>query len=199
MQVAFASSKRRAESMRRCLGSVCVGRPSFGGRRAVFDPRKRFCSGLGVGCLSFGSPRMVSYSVTRFTCTVVPITQLSGSAAASAAMGKGRLLPGHKKVVFLCSCFKAPSPRSISAVAAMKKDQSLPWQRPPSSSSFHSSLVVGFRPVRPAATVVPSRHMSCRRVGPSHLRSGGPSLPRLHAGLTSRCSGLPSAAAELQR
>jgi hypothetical protein len=60
-------------------------------------------------------------------------------------------------------------------------------------------LSLGFVQFRPAASVVPSRHMSCRRVGSSHLRSGGPSLPRLHPGLTRRCSGLPSAAAELQR
>jgi hypothetical protein len=61
-------------------------------------------------------------------------------------------------------------------------------------------LSLGFVQFCPAASVVPSsRHMSCRRAGSSHLRSGGPSLSRLHPGLTSRCSGLPSAAAELQR
>jgi hypothetical protein len=61
-------------------------------------------------------------------------------------------------------------------------------------------LSLGFVQLRPAASVVPSsRHMSSRHVGSSHLWPSGPSLSRLRAGLTRRCSGLPSAAAELQR
>jgi hypothetical protein len=76
---------------------------------------------------------------------------------------------------------KASGLPSVSAMAVIFEGQSLPWDRSSEATSFRPSLV------------------ACHRVRSSHLRSVARSAPRLHAGLTSRCSGLPSAAAELQR
>jgi hypothetical protein len=60
--------------MRRCHASVCVGRPSFGGRRAVLGSRERFFSSVGLGCPSFGGQRTVSFRYIRFSSALVPAT-----------------------------------------------------------------------------------------------------------------------------
>jgi hypothetical protein len=199
-QVEFASSKRRAESLRCCLASVCVGRPSFGGRRAVCGLRERFCSSLGVGCLSFGSQRSACFSSTRSACTVVLATQLSNSAVSSAAMGSSRLLRGARKVVFLCKCSKrqvhSPSlpwlpPLKVSLCRGIGRLQ------PPLSSRLLSPALLRF--ALPPSSFFP---LATRAVFVcAHLFFGHAvkSCLASTAGLTRRCSGLPSAAAELQR
>ena len=70
-----------------------------------------------------------------------------------------------------CAVASKPYPRSVSAVAAMKKDQSLPWQRSLPSISFQPSLVAGFRPVsacpKRRAFFSPHELPSCRLVSSS--------------------------------
>jgi hypothetical protein len=95
---------------------------------------------------------------------------------------------------------EASHPPPVSAMAANDESQSLPWDRSSSSSSFRPSLVASPCPVLLIAGLVPPRrHTSSRRVGSSHLRSSVGRYLASTAGLTRRCSGLPSAAAELQR
>jgi hypothetical protein len=95
---------------------------------------------------------------------------------------------------------EASSPLPVSAMAATFKGQSLPWH--PSSSAtcatrLLSPAVVCFRA---GAKLLPaSRHTSSHRVRSFHLWSGGQNVLASTAGLTRRCSGPPSAAAELQR
>jgi hypothetical protein len=60
--------------MRCYLASVCVGRPSFGGRRTVFGSRERFCSSVGLGCPSFGGQRTVCALTLGLTSALVPNT-----------------------------------------------------------------------------------------------------------------------------
>jgi hypothetical protein len=95
---------------------------------------------------------------------------------------------------------EASSSLSVSAMAAAAEGQSLPWTRSSSASLSQPSLVA--RPYLARATAWPlrsSRHTSIRRVRSSLLWSCGLKVPSSTAGLTRRCSGLPSAAAELQR
>jgi hypothetical protein len=174
-----ASSKPRAESMRCCVASACVG------------------------CLSFGSQRTVSICSTRFSSTLVPITQLSNSAVTSAAMGKGRLLRGPKARLPLQG-LEAPYPLPVSAVAAIEILQSLPWERSPSASSLQPSFVASLCPVRPTVGLVPcSCHTASSRVRSSHLSPNRQRSPRLrnrpNPSLQRTVAGKPAPAAELQR
>jgi hypothetical protein len=95
---------------------------------------------------------------------------------------------------------EASSSLPISAMAATVEGQSLPWDRSSSAAYFQPSLVAGPSPLRAAAKLLlSSRHTSSLRVRPSLF---GHAVNRCLAstdGLTRRCSGLPSAAAELQR
>jgi hypothetical protein len=103
---------------------------------------------------------------------------------------------GAKKVIFLRKCLKPQI-----------HIPSLPWLP---AKKFNLCRGIGRLrqalsgrlscPVRLIAGLVPPRrHTSSRRVGSSHLRSSVGRYLAFTAGLTRRCSGLPSAAAELQR
>jgi hypothetical protein len=174
-----ASSKHRSESMRCCLASVCVG------------------------CLSFGSQRTLSICSTRFSSTLVPITQLSNSAVASAAIGKGRLRRAPESRLPL-QRLEALYPLPVSAMAALQITPSLPWVRSPSASSLQPSFIASLCPVRPTAGLVPcSCHTASSRVRSSHLSPGSQRSPRFHSrpnpSLQRTVAGKPAPAAELQR
>jgi hypothetical protein len=179
-KVKFASSKRRAESMRCCLASVCVG------------------------CLFCGSQRTFSICSTRFSSTLVPVTQLSNSAVASAAMGIGRLLRRPRSRLPLQG-LEALYPLPVSAMAAVEIGQSLPWERSHLASSFQPSFIAGLCPVRSISGLLPSSgRKRSTRVRSSRLSPrGSPRLSRLHSrpnpSLQRTVAGKPAPAAELQR
>jgi hypothetical protein len=150
-----ASSKPRAESMRCCVASVCVG------------------------CLSFGSQRTLSICSTRFSSTLVLVMELSTSAVMSAAMGKGRLLR-EPRIHLPLQVLEALHQLPVSAVAALQKSPSLPSVRSPSADSLQPSFVASLCPVRPTAGLVPcSVHTASSSARSSHLSPGSRRSPRL--------------------
>jgi hypothetical protein len=175
-----ASSEHRDDSMRCCLASVCVG------------------------CLSFGSQRTLSICSTRFSSTLVPLTQLSSSTVTSAAMVKG-LLPLRPRSRLPLQGLEALYPPPVSAMAAVEIGQSLPWERSHLASSFRPSFVAVLCPVRSIAGLLPSSgHKRSTRVRSSRLSSWGSSrFARLHSrpnpSLQRTVAGKPAPAAELQR
>jgi hypothetical protein len=188
-KVLLASSKRRAEPMRCCLayglrGPSVLWRPAC---RFWFSPEVLFHRSSGLSVLR--QPALGQH----------PFRQV-------------RLHRRARHAAFLFSSFryagKSPSGASARSVkftsrlcrGSHRRCPSLPWESSSSAASCLPPLITCPSPAQLAARVVhPSRHTSSHRVRSSRLWSCALKVPAFTAGLTRRCSGPPSAAAELQR
>jgi hypothetical protein len=190
-------SRHRSVVLNRCVAvsarSAWAVRPSAAGAPLVVCAR--------------GSAPALAWAVCPSAASVPSASAPPGSLAPSCPPRSFRVQQFPVRVVFFrgqesrlrVQVLEAANPHSISAMAASEESQSLPWDRSSSPSSFRPSLVACPCSLRAGAKLFPSRHTSSHRVGSSHLGRAVRRCLASTAGLTRRCSGLPSAAAELQR